>query len=63
MATAAGGDRAPEPGLPASAALDDLLECPICLQCLQLPTVVTPCGHTYCRNCLQASYGGRSSIR
>ncbi|XP_042308822.1 LOW QUALITY PROTEIN: E3 ubiquitin/ISG15 ligase TRIM25-like [Sceloporus undulatus] len=44
----------------ASACLSEELECPICLSLLRSP-VTTPCGHNFCRGCLQALWQASSS--
>lgn len=48
--------------------LDDLLQCPICLDILQDPKVLD-CQHTFCANCLKVHHessarrpGGRPNV-
>ena len=37
----------------ASVNLDDLLECPVCLERLGISSKVLPCQHVFCRRCLE----------
>ncbi|XP_031413810.1 E3 ubiquitin-protein ligase SH3RF2-like isoform X1 [Clupea harengus] len=44
-------------------ALLDLLECPICLEPLDVTAKVLPCQHTFCKPCLQLQESSRSALR
>lgn len=37
--------------------LNDLLECSVCLERLDTSSKVLPCQHTFCRKCLEVSFG------
>ena len=39
----------------------DELKCPLCLDILENPKIVIPCGHTYCENCLERSLRERNA--
>lgn len=41
----------------------DLLECPICLEPLDVTAKVLPCQHTFCKPCLQLQESSRSALR
>lgn len=42
-------------------ALQDQLQCSICLELMKVPTSVVPCLHTYCKSCIEGciTYQGR----
>ncbi|KAM9496983.1 E3 ubiquitin-protein ligase SH3RF1 [Clarias gariepinus] len=44
-------------------ALLDLLECPVCLERLDVTAKVLPCQHTFCRRCLLGIVGSRGELR
>nr|XP_030701095.1 E3 ubiquitin-protein ligase SH3RF1 isoform X3 [Globicephala melas] len=44
-------------------ALLDLLECPVCLERLDVSARVLPCQHTFCKRCLLGIVGSRNELR
>uniref|UniRef100_A0A8D0RUV1 E3 ubiquitin-protein ligase SH3RF2 n=2 Tax=Sus scrofa TaxID=9823 RepID=A0A8D0RUV1_PIG len=45
------------------ATLLDLLECPVCLEKLDVTAKVLPCQHTFCRPCLQRIFKAHKELR
>lgn len=43
--------------------LNDLLECSVCLERLNLNSKVLPCQHTFCRKCLEVIVSSQGSLR
>lgn len=43
--------------------LNDLLECSVCLERLNLNSKVLPCQHTFCRKCLEVIVSSQGLLR
>ena len=41
----------------------DLLECPVCLEKLDVTAKVLPCQHTFCKPCLQRIFKAHKELR
>ena len=47
----------------AEEAMEACLTCMACMNLLREPTTCTPCGHSFCADCLKAESGGGGSYR